>query len=132
LASRSFGVTVDCRDPQRLARFWLLALNYVPATPDVTGSSGHGRTVGGDELGPTMIVDPEGVGPRIYFQRVPEPKAVKNRWHLDVLAGEEGIHEVLDLLLAADARMVRSSDDPDDVFIVLLDPEGNEFCLLER
>ncbi len=83
--------------------------------------------------------DPEGTGPRLFFQRVPEPKVAKNRVHLDLrtateLSGADRMH-ALELrageLVARGATRVRLSP-PDALskgFIVMADPEGNEFCL---
>ena len=70
---REFQVTFDCAEPARVARFWSEVLGY-EAQHDEEGSA-------------SACVDPNGVGPRLYFQRVPEGKVVKNRVHLDVRAG---------------------------------------------
>jgi hypothetical protein len=86
------------------------------------------------------VVDPDGDGPRVYFQKVPEPKTAKNRVHLDlrVAAGLEG-DERMAALEAECARLVelgatrvqRHEPAPpmSGGFIVMADPEGNEFCL---
>src|ERR1700712_4931981 len=70
---KQFQVTFDCAEPERLARFWCEVLGYV-VPPD-------------QEDSPYACVDPTGVGPRLFFQQVPEGKVVKNRVHLDVRAG---------------------------------------------
>jgi hypothetical protein len=85
------------------------------------------------------IEDPDGVRPRIFFQRVPEPKAAKNRVHLDVNVGggrevssEERVARVradVARLEALGATKVREAEQLGDFWIVMLDPEGNEFCL---
>ena len=84
----------------------------------------------------SAIVDPDGKGPRIFFQRVPEGKTVKNRVHLDVRSapGLEG-DERLAALEAEAARLaplgatkVEVREDEEHL-IVMQDPEGNEFCL---
>jgi hypothetical protein len=125
-------ITVDARDPRRLAAFWAVALGYVLQPP----RPGYVRTrAGAEEEQYTAIVDPTGIGPRMLFQRVPEPKTVKNRVHLDVNAG----HGALDRraavrahvaqLVAAGATVVREMQEESGWWIVLSDPEGNEFCL---
>src|ERR1700754_462709 len=67
---RQFQVTFDCAEPERVARFWCEVLGYVL-----------------HEEYASVALDPMGVGPRLYFQRVPEGKVVKNRVHLDVRVG---------------------------------------------
>ncbi len=135
LMATRFGITVDCADPPRLAAFWrrLLAYTDDPAPPgydtwaDYDGA--HGVTVEQASAGAT-IVDPLDVGPRIYFQRVPESKTVKNRVHLDVRAGsaEERAQSRREVEKAG-GSFLRASDNPADPFLVMADPEGNEFCL---
>ena len=83
--------------------------------------------------------DPDGVGPRLYFQRVPEAKTVKNRVHLDVrvgtgLTGDERLAVLEaegDRLEALGARRVRlmKADEENESCLVMQDVEGNEFCL---
>ena len=70
----------------------------------------------------------------MYFQRVPEPKVSKNRWHLDVVASDTGAAAAWTTRWpppeSLGARVLRRSTDAADVFVVLADPEGNEFCLV--
>ncbi|TDP96322.1 VOC family protein [Labedaea rhizosphaerae] len=118
---RQFQVTFDCAEPERVARFWCEVLGYVPAP------------------GGSACVDPEGVGPRLYFQRVPEDKVVKNRVHLCVRAGTGLVGaERLAALEAECARLVALgathfrtllADGENESCIVMQDVEGNEFCL---
>ena len=126
-------ITVDARDPLRLAAFWALALGYVvqPPRPGYVVSSG-------DDAGEAQypaVVDPAGFGPRMLFQRVPEPKAIKNRVHLDVNAGHGAIDRRaavrthVSRLVAAGATVVREMQEESGWWVVLTDPEGNEFCL---
>jgi Glyoxalase-like domain len=85
-------------------------------------------------------VDPDRVGPTIFFQPVPEPKVVKNRLHIDIKVSRDAttpleerhrrIEAGVQPLVLAGARMQRRSENPDDYFIVMQDPEGNEFCLV--
>lgn len=86
----SFQVVIDCADPEPLARFWAAALGYELELPPAGFASWdeYWREVGVPEdelgIGADCIIDPAGGGPRIWFQVVPERKAVKNRLHLDV------------------------------------------------
>ncbi|MFE0102516.1 VOC family protein [Streptomyces sp. NPDC059009] len=124
-AIKKFQVTFACAEPERLARFWCEVLGYVVEPPPGQGDSW------------SACSDPSGVGPRLYFQRVPEGKAVKNRVHLDVRVGT-GLRgpERLAALEAECARLVplgavhvRTLYDGDDACISMLDIEGNEFCI---
>ena len=87
-----FQLVIDCADPDALANFWAAALGYVLEPPPAGFATwnDYWREVGvpEDELfeGADCIVDPEGVGPRIWFQVVPDVKSVKNRLHLDIHA----------------------------------------------
>ena len=117
----------DATDPQRLAAFWAQALRYVPE-PGFDGPDN------------ASIVDPQGRSPAIGFLRVPEDKTAKNRVHVDLrVAGEPPWdpveHERLVLervteLLGAGATWVREERYGDVLgHVVMLDPEGNEFCV---
>src|ERR1700712_5525439 len=87
-------ITIDCADPSLLARFWAGALHYVEMPPPAGAESwaAYFRARGLpeeevreiEEFGYDKIIDPEGAGPRIWFQPVPEGKVVKNRMHLDL------------------------------------------------
>jgi catechol 2,3-dioxygenase-like lactoylglutathione lyase family enzyme len=117
-------VTFDCAEPERVARFWCDVLGYVVPEPSDDGSW-------------SACVDPSGVGPRLYFQRVPEGKVVKNRVHLDVRVGTglEGEERLAALeaecarLLPLGATRLQLLYDGVDSCIVMQDVEGNEFCL---
>jgi hypothetical protein len=117
----------DAGDPHRLAAFWALALGYVdePGYDDPDGAS---------------IIDPDGRGPAVSFLRVPEPKTAKNRMHVDIrVAGrppwdmgqrERLIRAKAAELAAAGGKIVREEHYGDEFgHIVMLDPEGNEFCV---
>ena len=133
--SKRFGVTIDCADPPRLAAFWRVLLEYVdePAPPGYQTWSDYDTAKGlstEQAAAGATIVDPAGVGPRLYFQRVPEPKSVKNRLHLDVpTGGERQRNELRRTVEQLGGSFLHASDDPDDPFQVMADPEGNEFCL---
>jgi len=116
---RTVQVTFDCADPERVAQFWCEVLGYVASDDNAS--------------------DPTGVGPRLYFQRVPEGKVVKNRVHLDVRVGTGLVGaERLAVLEAERDRLVALgathhstlyADDENESCIVMQDVEGNEFCL---
>ena len=135
-------VTFDCADPERVARFWCEVLGYVvPAPPDGFATWGDfDRTLPPEHQGEWFAcVDPNGVGPRLFFQRVPEGKVVKNRVHLDVRAGTGLVGEERVATLEAEcARLVAlgakrvhllRADGINESCLVMQDVEGNEFCL---
>ena len=136
-------VVFDCADPSVVARFWADALGYqLQGPPEPTAEwqawlveNGVPEEHWNDA---SAIVDPDGTGPRIYFQRVPEPKAVKNRLHLDVNAGgppgtppadrRARVDEMVERLAASGATLVTAStNEYDEYCVTMLDPEGNEF-----
>ena len=83
-------VTFDCAEPERVARFWCGVLGYVvPPPPEGFASwDDFDRSLPPEHQGSRFAcIDPSGVGPRLFFQRVPEGKVVKNRLHLDVRVG---------------------------------------------
>ncbi|GAA2746773.1 VOC family protein [Terrabacter aerolatus] len=139
---KQFQVTFDCAEPERVARFWCEVLGYVvPPPPEGFASwADFERTLPEEEHGKAFAcVDPTGVGPRLFFQRVPEGKVAKNRLHLDVrvgtgLVGEERL-AVLESecarLLELGATRVRLlvADGYNESCLVMQDVEGNEFCL---
>ncbi|MFQ6141926.1 VOC family protein [Streptomyces seoulensis] len=138
-AIRQVQVTLDCAEPERLARFWCEVLGYVVPPPDGFATWDDFTRAQPPEQRDAWCacVDPSGVGPRLYFQRVPEGKAVKNRVHLDVrvgagLVGEERL-AALDAerarLVPLGAVHVQTLYDGDDACIPMLDIEGNEFCI---
>jgi hypothetical protein len=127
---RQVQVTFDCAEPERVARFWCEVLGYV--VPE-------GSPPPEDRGSWSACIDPTGVGPRLFFQRVPEGKVVKNRVHLDVrvgtgLVGAERV-AVLEAecarLVALGAERVRllTADEDNESCLVMQDVEGNEFCL---
>jgi hypothetical protein len=136
-------VTFDAADPQALASFWGEAVGYVEQDPPEgfdsweawAEASGRPRETWDDY---TARVDPDGVGPRLYFQRVPEPKTAKNRVHLDLdVSGDRGtppeesramVAAAVERAVAAGATKVREVDEAGEHWVVLQDPEGNEFC----
>jgi hypothetical protein len=139
---KQFQVTFDCAEPERVARFWCEVLGYVvPPPPEGFATwDDYSRSLPPEDRDSWFAcVDPSGVGPRLYFQRVPEGKAVKNRVHLDVrvgtgLVGAERL-AVLEAectrLVALGAVRVRllPADEDNESCIVMQDIEGNEFDL---
>ena len=139
---RQVQVTFDCAEPERVARFWCEVLGYVvPPPPEGFADwNAFERSLPADRHGTAFAcADPTGVGPRLFFQRVPEGKVVKNRVHLDVrvgtgLVGEERLRTLQaesERLVALGATVVQVlvADDYDESCIVMQDIEGNEFCL---
>ncbi len=130
-------ITFDCLDPARVGTFWAAALGY--PVPDVKGWHNFLRLQGRSEqdLNATFAIeDPTGVRPRLFFQRVPEPKSVKNRVHIDLAApvgGSSDRAEEIDTfaarLTALGAHRLRTVRKDDGYFVVMADPEGNEFCV---
>jgi hypothetical protein len=116
MGSRFTELIVDAADPERLAEFWMAVLGWQPT----------GRYQGAVE-----IADPARPGPSLTFVPVPEPKTIKNRLHIDVNpVGCEQDQEV-ERLLALGARRADVGQGDDKTWVVLADPEGNEFCVLQ-
>ncbi|WP_245836199.1 VOC family protein [Paramicrobacterium agarici] len=138
-------MVIDCSDPELLARFWAEALHYQlePPPEGFDDWNEYWRSVGvsEDELGVGFdsIIDPEGDGPRIWFQIVPEKKSLKNRLHLDVNASggrkvpmperKRRIDDEAERLTALGATVIRvlETEGLDHYAIAMRDPEGNEF-----
>lgn len=139
---RQVQVTFDCAEPERVARFWCEVLGYVVPPPPAGFDSWDAFV---ESLPPERrdaafaIVDPTGAGPRLFFQKVPEGKVVKNRVHLDVrvgtgLVGDERVAALeaecarLTALGGSKVRLMLA-DGFDESCLVMQDVEGNEFCL---
>ncbi|GAB2990330.1 VOC family protein [Nocardioides montaniterrae] len=139
---RTVQVTFDCANPRAVGEFWQEVLGYVaPAPPPGFDSwDAFEATLPPEKHGSAWASqDPEGVGPRLYFQRVPEGKTAKNRVHLDVrvatgLRGEERLAaleaEAVRLeALGARRLYLLEADGFNEACQVMADVEGNEFCL---
>ncbi|MGZ2360016.1 VOC family protein [Streptomyces sp. 372A] len=148
-AGMTMQLVIDCADPQRMVAFWAGALGYVPEPPpeghDSWRAYWEDMGVPAEELAPgagdvpESIVDPAGHGPRVWFQRVPEVKAAKNRWHFDLKVGggrgvplevrKQRVNATVARLVEAGATVaeVRELPDMDFCATAMLDPEGNEF-----
>lgn len=146
-------VTIDAHDPRALSVFWKEALGYIhPAPPGVELAPGEDPLRAWDEFleandvpaelrnSSSALEDPDGTGLRIFFQQVPEPKTAKNRMHLDVrtataLRGAERMAALEarceELVALGGRRLARHEPEPplSIGFLVMADPEGNEFCL---
>ena len=109
-------VTVDCRDPRALAAWWARQ----------TGGVAREGFEGDDY----MVVVSDGDGPNLGFQRVPEPTPGKNRVHLDLTATSRDLE--VERLLAEGALEVARHESAGFEWVVLSDPEGNQFCVSQR
>lgn len=141
----SYQLVIDCVDPGPMARFWAEALRYVIAPPPQGFDSWDDwyRSVGVPEdelgIGDDRIVDPNNEGPAIWFQVVPETKAMKNRLHIDINASggrgssldtrRERVEADVARLVALGATRLRtiSEEGMDHYAVAMLDPECNEF-----
>jgi len=143
--TREVQFTFDCADPAGLATFWAEALGYRLQDPP-GGFESWEQALEALGVPPerrndaSAVVDPDGSGPRLFFQRVPEPKQSKNRVHLDVRAapGLQGdarmtaLEAEAERLVSRGATRLRRYEPAPPLgagHIVMADPEGNEFCL---
>jgi Glyoxalase-like domain len=124
VTSKFTELEIDCADPGGLARFWCAVLDY-----EVQHEDGEIVTIGSpavrdgqDRLGP--------VPPTLTFARVPEGKTIKNRVHIDVSPADREQDEEVRRLLGLGARHADVGQTGEESWIVLADPEGNEFCVL--
>jgi predicted enzyme related to lactoylglutathione lyase len=127
------AIVFDCRDAAPLARFWAAALGWHVAPNDdaeVIRLALVGVHDVEDEPS-VMVVPPEDQAdaPRLFFTEVPEPKLTKNRVHVDVIADDDLETEVARLEdLGASVR--NWAEEAGGMWCVMLDPEGNEFCVM--
>lgn len=135
-------VTFDCANPRAVAEFWKAVLGYVdpPTPPGFDSWDAYDASLPAERQGAAWACqDPDGVGPRLFFQRVPEGKTVKNRVHLDVrtavgLKGDERVSVLeaeatrLEALGARRLYLLRA-DEFNESCLTMQDVEGNEFCL---
>ena len=124
MTSKFTELAIDCADPSSLAGFWCSVLGYEVQDEDdgiiTIGSAAVPE--GKNHLGP--------VPPTLTFARVPEGKTVKNRLHLDVNPADREQDEEVRRLLDLGARHADVGQGPDVSWVVMADPEGNEFCVL--
>ncbi len=137
-------VVMDALSPAVLSEFWAVALGYRLDDPP-PGFETWEEALAASGLPPerwddaSAVVDPHGVGPRIFFQKVSESKTVKNRVHLDVGVGRgisdpaerwEVVQAHVERLVGSGATVVEERrGEWGDHWMVLADPEGNEFCV---
>ena len=143
METRTVQVTFDCADPRALSLFWndVLGYEFPPPPPGFESWDAFSETLPPHlRNSASACQDPDGVGPRLFFQQVPEGKTVKNRVHLDVraapgLEGDERMaaleSEAARLVGLGATRLQRFEPAPPMTggHIVMQDPEGNEFCL---
>ncbi len=139
---KQIQVTFDCAAPRAVAEFWKAALGYVdpPVPTGFESWTAFEASLPVESQGSNWACqDPDGVGPRLFFQRVPEGKTVKNRLHLDVriglgLTGAERVAaleaEAARIMpLGATRLRLLKADEENESCLVMSDVEGNEFCL---
>ncbi|MGW6215314.1 VOC family protein [Streptomyces sp. NPDC055109] len=142
-------LVIDAADPHAQADFWSAALGYTAednsalieqllglgALPAEATVDFHGRAAFRDLIAVRHPDDPydtergTGLGRRILFQRVPEPKTGKNRLHLDLHPGKGRRDDEVERLRALGAAILRDVKEPSGAWVVMADPEGNEFCV---
>lgn len=109
------SVVIDCNDFPRMLAFWQAALGYAPR--------------GAVEEGWAVLRDPAGAHVNVSLQQVPEPRVGKNRLHLDLYTGDQAAE--VDRLLALGATRHPRAPEPGEDFVLLQDPEGNVFCVVD-
>jgi hypothetical protein len=116
-------VVIDCAHPASLARFWAAAIDGYAVAPYDDAEIERLRSGGIVDLDddPTVLV--VGPGPRLFLQRVPEPRQVKNRLHLDLAAPD--VDQEIRRLVSLGATVVETYDS----HAWLTDPQGNDFCV---
>ncbi|HET7678413.1 MAG TPA: VOC family protein, partial [Candidatus Limnocylindrales bacterium] len=145
LMAISIQLVFDTLDPDAQARFWAAALGYMLQPPpegfasweDFLHAQGVPEETWNDA---SAIVDPDGAGPRIYFQRVPEGKVAKNRMHLDLNVPGGGTVPLEERKRRVDGEVARlkafgatdergAMEKDGEYWVRMNDPEGNEFCV---
>lgn len=133
-------ITFDAADPHTLSEWWAGLLGYqIERDGDFVASLLEQGVVTDDDVvdrdgvlhfaTAASMVDPDGEGPRFFFQKVPEPKAGKNRVHLDLTVSQEDLENRVEEVVASGATFVEFGSHPGHRWAVMQDPEGNEFCL---
>jgi predicted enzyme related to lactoylglutathione lyase len=108
------NVVIDVNYLEDMTAFWQAITGYdVDAKDDAS----------------VRLIDPSGAGPALYLQKVPELRTTKNRLHLDLAAAD--LEAAAAEAQALGARRLRTFTEPGDAWIVLVDPEGNEFCVVD-
>ena len=133
LVGRALQLSFDAEHPEQLVRFWCAVLGY-ELEPLTAAARAELTAMGLDPDASGRLfaaaVDPDGVGPRILAQQVPEPKAAKNRLHLDLhVESADELEPEVERLVALGATRHAAYDEHGSRWVVLSDPEGNEFCV---
>jgi hypothetical protein len=123
MGSRLNEIVIDCHDPKRLAEFWCRVLDYTVVDEGDEEVEINAHRITRDEF----LAGP--IPPSLLFERVPEGKTVKNRLHLDVSPINVDQQEEVDRIIGLGARHVDIGQGQ-QTWVVLADPEGNEFCVL--
>jgi len=113
----TLGLVLDCADPDKLAEFWSAALGY-------TTLGGAGNYV--------LLVDSDGSRPKLLLQRVDEPKSGKNRMHFDIDTPAVDAEVARLEALGAHRAVANAIEEHGNRWVVMADPEGNEFCVATR
>lgn len=137
-------IVFACQNPVALAEFWRLAFGYTDEPPP-DGYSSWEEFAAAMDLPPgagqdiASAIDPDGVGPRLFFERAADSRAAGTRVHLDINVGVSGqrplserkrkIDALAKTLLEAGATQVKVVERGDEYFIEMVDPEGNDFCI---
>ena len=144
-----YKIVIDCADPHRMAEFWAEALGYVVEDnsafiqtlldggqlPEAAVTRVRGGLAFSDAQAvrdPDHPVDPRtgvGRGGRVLFQKVPEPKTVKNRVHLDLHVGPDARAETVERLKGLGASVLWEGSQGPNSWVTMADPEGGEFCV---
>jgi hypothetical protein len=129
--ARLADIVFDCRHPASLARFWAAVLDGYAVAPYDDAELARLQSLGveGPEDDPSVLVEGPDGAPRLWFQRIPEPKQVKNRVHVDVRA--DNLDAEVARLLGLGASRLAQQPPPEHRLVSLADPEGNEFCVGE-
>jgi glyoxalase superfamily protein len=118
MGSKFSELVVDAANPQRLAEFWMAVLGWQPT---------------GQYDGPAIeIADPNGGRPSLTFLPVQDERVVKNRLHIDVNPTDCDQEQEVERLIGLGARRIDIGQGDGKTWVVLADPEGNEFCVLRR
>ncbi len=142
--AREVQIVIDCADPARLATFWASALHYELQPPPEGFDSWQAALASwgvpeSEWNKASAVVDPSGAGPRVFFQQVPEPKRSKNRVHLDIRVGggpetaaperQGRVDAEAERLRSEGGTVLRVVEERGERWVVMGDPEANEFCV---
>ena len=125
------AIVFDCGDAAPLARFWAAALGWsIAAYDEVELERLAAKGVYDPEDDPSVMLEPpeDSDLPAIFFTEVPESKVVKNRVHLD-LAADDDVEDEVVRLEGLGATVRNWTEEDGNLWCVMLDPEGNEFCV---